>query len=199
MNRRSILIDKDLKGKSAMELTKISKKMSYMLRHSTDPLYIDLNGGWADVNTIIKALKERYPEVTRSVVEQIVAQDEKGRYSFNDKRTKIRANQGHSIPGVIIEMEQPEPPEHLYHGTATRFLDSIVQHGLIPMNRQFVHISPDFETAVKVGKRHGKPVVLIIDAKRFVEDGHELYLSSNNVWQAKAVPPEYFTIEYLNQ
>lgn len=77
MNRRSILIDKDLKGKSAMELTKISKKMSYMLRHSTDPLYIDLNGGWADVNTIIKALKERYPEVTRSVVEQIVAQDEK--------------------------------------------------------------------------------------------------------------------------
>jgi putative RNA 2'-phosphotransferase len=111
-----------------MELTKISKKMSYMLRHSTDPLYIALNGGWADVNTIIKALKERYPEVTRSVVEQIVAQDEKGRYSFNDKKTKIRANQGHSIPDVVIEMEQPEPPEHLYHGTATRFLDSIMQH-----------------------------------------------------------------------
>ena len=197
MNRRSILVDKDSKGKSAMELTKISKKMSYMLRHCTDPFYIDLNGGWADVNKIIRALKERYPDVTRSVVEQIVAQDEKGRYSFNDSGTKIRANQGHSIPGVIIEMEQPNPPEHLYHGTATRFLDSITKHGLIPMSRQFVHISPTIEKAVEVGKRHGKPVVLDIDAKRFVEDGNELYLSSNGVWQAKVVPPEYFTIHYI--
>ena len=181
-----------------MELTKISKKLSYMLRHSTEPLYIDLNGGWADVNRIIKALKERFPQVSRVIMDEIVANDEKGRYSYNADRTKIRANQGHSIPGVIIEMEQPEPPEYLYHGTATRFLDSIMRNGLIPMSRQYVYISPDFETAVKVGKRHGKPVVLVIDAQRFVADGNELYLSANGVWQAKQVPPEYFTIKYVD-
>ena len=180
-----------------MELTKISKKLSYMLRHSAEPLYIDLNGGWADVNIITKALKERFPQVSRAIMDEIVANDEKGRYSFNADRTKIRANQGHSIPGVIIEMEQPEPPEYLYHGTATRFLDSIMRNGLIPMSRQYVHISPDFETAVKVGKRHGKPVIFVIDAKRFVADGNELYLSANGVWQAKQVPSEYFTIKYV--
>ena len=181
-----------------MELTRISKKLSYMLRHSTEPQYIDLNGGWADVNIIIKALREKFSQVNRSVLDEIVANDEKGRYSYNADKTKIRANQGHSIPGVIIEMEQPEPPEHLYHGTATRFLDSIMRNGLIPMSRQYVHISPDFETAVKVGKRHGKPVVLIFDAKRFVADGNELYLSANGVWQAKGVSPEYFTVQYIN-
>jgi putative RNA 2'-phosphotransferase len=168
-----------------------------MLRHSAEPLYIDLNGGWADVNIITKALKERFPQVSRAIMDEIVANDEKGRYSFNADRTKIRANQGHSIPGVIIEMEQPEPPEYLYHGTATRFLDSIMRNGLIPMSRQYVHISPDFETAVKVGKRHGKPVIFVIDAKRFVADGNELYLSANGVWQAKQVPSEYFTIKYV--
>lgn len=182
-----------------MELTKISKKLSYLLRHSIDPLYVDLSGGWADVSIIIKALKEKYPQVNRAVLNELVANDEKGRYSYNTDGTKIRANQGHSIPGVVVEMEQPTPPEHLYHGTAARFLDSIMRDGLIPMSRQYVHISPDYDTAVKVGKRHGKPVVLIIDAKRFVADGNELYLSANGVWQAKQVPPEYFTIKSVNE
>ena len=117
-------------------------------------------------------------------------------YSFDSTGTKIRANQGHSIPGVVIEMEAPEPPEFLYHGTATRFLDTIMKDGLKPMTRQFVHISPDYETAVKVGSRHGKPVVLKIRAKDFVDDGNELYRSSNGVWQARCVPPVYFTICY---
>ena len=181
-----------------MKLTNISRKLSYLLRHCRNPQYIVLNGGWADVNEIIGVLKKRFPEVNREIIETIVAQDEKGRYSFNADGTKIRANQGHSIPGVVIEMERPEPPELLYHGTATRFLDSILRDGLMPMGRQYVHISPDFETAVKVGKRHGKPVVLVIDAKQFVADGNELYRSSNGVWQAKAVPPRYFTVRYVS-
>ena len=121
--------------------------------------------------------------------------DSKGRYSFDESGTKIRANQGHSIPGVVIEMESPEPPEFLYHGTAERFLDTILKEGLKPMTRQFVHISPDYETAVKVGRRHGKPVILKIRARDFKNDGNkQLYRSSNGVWQAKAVPPEYFKI-----
>lgn len=170
--------------------------MSWMLRHCQEPQYIDLNGGWAGVNTILAALKKKYPDVTLNTIEQIVADDEKGRYSFDSTGTKIRANQGHSIPGVVIEMEAPEPPEFLYHGTATRFLDTIMKDGLKPMTRQFVHISPDYETAVKVGGRHGKPVVLKIRAKDFVDDGNELYRSSNGVWQARYVPPAYFTICY---
>ena len=181
-----------------MNLTNISRKLSYLLRHSTDPLYIDLNGGWADADRIIEVLKRRLPEMDRNTLDEIVAQDTKGRYSYSADGKKIRANQGHSIPGVVIEMEQPEPPELLYHGTATRFLDSILRDGLRPMSRQYVHISPDFETAVKVGKRHGRPVVLIIKAKQFVEDGNELYRSSNGVWQAKAVPPRYFTVQYIS-
>lgn len=181
-----------------MELTKISKKLSFLLRHCTEPLYIDLNGGWADVNQIIHELKTKYNEANKTILEQIVAEDEKGRYSFNKDHTKIRANQGHSIPGVIIEMEQPEPPELLYHGTATRFLSAIMEEGLKPMSRQYVHISPDIETAVKVGSRHGKPVILIIRAKEFVSDGNPLYCSSNGVWLAEKVPCKYFSIQYLN-
>ena len=161
-----------------MNLSRVSKTMSWMLRHCQEPRYIDLKGGWASATDILAALKKKYPDVTINTIEQIVAKDEKGRYSFDSTGTKIRANQGHSIPGVVIEMEAPEPPE------------------LKPMTRQFVHISPDYETAVKVGSRHGKPVVLKIRAKDFVDDGNELYRSSNGVWQARCVPPVYFTICY---
>lgn len=180
-----------------MNLTKVSKKLSFMLRHCTEPMYIKLDGGWADVKAVLRALRERYPEVTEETIREIVRQDEKGRYSFNDDGTKIRANQGHSIPDVVIEMERRDPPELLYHGTATRFLDAIMRGGLKPMNRRYVHISSDLETAVKVGRRHGKPVVLVIDAKRFADDGNELYISANGVWQAREVPAEYLTVRYV--
>ena len=182
-----------------MNFTKISVRLSWLLRHCQTPLYISLNGGWADVNTIISVLREKNPEFDLEALKQIVAEDEKGRYSFDATGTKIRANQGHSIPGVVIEMEAPEPPEFLYHGTATRFLDTIMKDGLKPMSRQFVHISPDYATAVKVGSRHGKPVVLKVRAKDFVADGNELYRSSNGVWQAKEVPPEYLTVLFSEE
>lgn len=181
-----------------MELTKISRKLSFLLRHSINPQYVSTNGGWADVKTIVSVIKQRYPAVTIDMIHTIVDEDEKGRYSFNDDETKIRANQGHSIPHIVIKMERADPPEYLYHGTATRYLDSIMRNGLVPMSRQFVHISPDYETAVKVGKRHGNPVVLVINAKQFAADGNELYVSSNGVWQAKAVPPKYFTVQYVS-
>ena len=181
-----------------MELTRISKTLSYMLRHSTDPLFVDLNGGWANVNTIITVLKQKHPGFNRETLNLIVAEDSKGRYSFSEDGSRIRANQGHSIPNVVIEMRIAEPPDLLYHGTATRFLDPIMREGLKPMSRQFVHISPDMETAIKTGKRHGTPVVLIISARQFVDDGNELYLSANGVWQAKEVPTKYFEIRYIN-
>lgn len=179
-----------------MNLTKISVKLSWVLRHGKTPKYITPDGGWADVDTIISVLKEKNPEFDLEALKQIVAEDEKGRYSFDATGTKIRANQGHSIPGVVIEMESPEPPEYLYHGTATRFLDTIMKEGLKPMSRQFAHISPDYTTAVKVGSRHGKPVVLKIRARDFKNNGNELYRSSNGVWQAKEVPREYLSVVF---
>ena len=178
-----------------MNLEKISVQLSYMLRHSREPLYITLEGGWACVDTVIHALRQRHSCVDRQILDRIVAADRKGRYSYDETGTRIRANQGHSIPNVRVEMESPEPPEFLYHGTATRFLPTILKEGLKPMTRQFVHISSNYETAVAVGKRHGDPVVLVIRAADFVADGHELFLSANGVWQTKAVPPEYLTVE----
>lgn len=177
-----------------MNLTRISKRLSFLLRHCTDPLLVDPEG-WAEADAVIAQLRQRAPGFTRRELERIVAGDEKGRYSFDPSGRRIRANQGHSIPGVQVEMEQPEPPELLYHGTARRFLPQILRQGLRPMGRQYVHISPDPETARKVGARHGEPVVLRVEARRFVRDGHLLLRSANGVWQAQAVPPEYLSVE----
>ena len=178
---------------------KISKRLSYLLRHSMSPLYVDIWTGWANVSTILQALRVQFPEVNRAVLDEIVTSDRKQRFSYDKSGKKIRANQGHSIPGVVVEMEEPEPPELLYHGTATRFLDAIMRNGLKPMGRLYVHISPDYETAVNVGSRHGKPVVLAIRAKEFVADGNKLYRSANGVWQAEAVPVKYFDIMYVEE
>ena len=177
-----------------MNLTKISIKLAWLLRHCQTPLYIDLNGGWADADTIIAELRKEYPAFSLEALQRIVAEDKKGRYSFDASCRRLRANQGHSIPGVVIEIESPEPPEYLYHGTAYCFFNKVLNEGLKPMTRQYVHISSDYETALKVGSRHGNPVVLKLRAKDFVRDGNELYLSSNGVWQAKAVPPQYFSV-----
>lgn len=174
-----------------MNLEKAGKRLSYILRHCTEPLYIDLNGGWAPVTDILRLL-----DLSREELDLLVSTDRKTRYFYDASGTKIRANQGHSIPGVVVDMERPEPPELLYHETATRFLDGIMREGLKPMSRQWVHISPDYETAVAVGKRHGKPVVLAFKANQFVEDGYDLFRSANGVWQAAFVPPEYLEISY---
>ena len=110
--------------------------------------------------------------------------------------TKIRANQGHSID-VVIEMEHRQPPEFLYHGTAGRFIDSIMARGLLPGKRNYVHLSPDYETAVAVGYRHSKPeppVILKIYAGQMAADGYDFMISDNGVWQIAHVLPQYFTI-----
>lgn len=167
----------------------VSRTLAYLLRHSQDPLYISLDGGWAPVSTILKTLN-----ISRAQLDEIVANDEKRRYMYDTHKQRIRACQGHSIPGVQVDMEQPEPPKYLYHGTATRFLDAIMQEGLKPMSRQWVHLSKDYETAVNVGARHGNPIVLRVDTQQLVTDGHQLYRSLNGVWQVKYVPAKYLEI-----
>lgn len=119
-----------------------------------------------------------------------MAADDKQRYSFNADRTLIRANQGHSIP-MDVELKEQEPPEILYHGTADRFMDSIWKEGLKPMSRLYVHLSKDPETALKVGKRHKKAVVLKICSGDMYRDGCIFYLSENKVWLTKKVGAKY--------
>lgn len=121
-----------------MNLTRVSKRLSYLLRHCTDPQLISLDGGWADVRAVMAQLRRKWPDLRRTDLETIVAEDEKGRYSFDASGGRIRANQGHSIPGVRMGMERPTPPRLLYHGTSTRSLPLILRHGLLPMSRQYV-------------------------------------------------------------
>lgn len=124
------------------------------------------------------------------ILEQIVRTDSKQRYSFNDDKSLIRANQGHSV-NVDVELKEKEPPEYLYHGTGEKYVESINQDGLIPKSRLYVHLSKDIETAENVGRRHGKEVVYRIDSGQMYRDGYKFYLSENGVWLTKEVPVKY--------
>ena len=181
------------------ENVKLSRFISKILRHQPQIIGIEIErtGAWADVNALMEGINAKSKfHIDRPLLEQIVAADGKGRYSFNADGTKIRANQGHSID-VVIQMEHRTPPEFLYHGTAWRFMGSITAKGLLPGTRQFVHLSPDYATAVTVGYRHSKPeqpVVLKIHAGRMAADGYDFMISDNGVWQIAHVPPQYIEI-----
>ena len=168
----------------------ISKYISLILRHKPEVIGIQLDEhGWADVSELLAGIGRTEP-IDMALLEKIVAEDEKQRYSFNDDKTLIRANQGHSIP-VDVELEEVVPPERLYHGTGEKYVSSIDAMGLIPKSRLYVHLSGDVETAVKVGKRHGKPVVYIVDSRKMAADGFVFYRSVNGVWLTKEVPVKY--------
>ena len=167
-----------------------SKFISLILRHRPEVIGIALDEhGWANVEELIEGIRRTRP-FSMEMLEEIVATDNKQRYSFNEDRTLIRANQGHSIP-VDVELPEKEPPEILFHGTGEKSVASIERSGLRPGSRLYVHLSPDEETAVKVGRRHGKPVVFRVEAGRMHREGYKFYLSVNGVWLTKEVPAEY--------
>lgn len=174
-----------------MSLNDTGKFISLILRHKPEVIGITLDEhGWANVNELISGIaKRQYFDM--SMLEEIVATDSKQRYSFNEDKTLIRANQGHSIP-VDVELEKAMPPEYLYHGTGEKYVSSIEVQGLMPQSRLYVHLSSDNNTAEKVGARHGKPVVYRISAGKMAEDGYVFYKSVNGVWLTKKVPIEYF-------
>lgn len=172
-----------------MDLIKTSRFISLILRHKPEEIGITLDEhGWANVDELLNGVK-----IDMSTLEHIVATDDKQRYSFNEDKTLIRANQGHSIP-VDVELEEVEPPEFLWHGTGEKYVQDIYRDGLIPKSRLYVHLSSDTETALTVGKRHGNPVLLRVDALKMHEDGHKFYLSKNGVWLTKSVPISYLDI-----
>ena len=179
-------------GGTLMSDKDTSKYISLILRHKPEVIGITLDEhGWADVSQLIAGVSKTH-RLDRQLLEKIVAEDEKQRYSFNEDKTLIRANQGHSIP-VDVELEEVTPPAVLYHGTGEKFVSSINSIGLIPKSRLYVHLSGDIETAVKVGQRHGKPVVYIIDSGKMSADGYQFYRSVNGVWLTKSVPVKYLS------
>lgn len=174
---------------------KISKFLSLVLRHKPETIDLELDeNGWADTNFLIHGMLKANYSIDIKNLKDIVKSSDKQRFKFNDDFSKIRANQGHSI-NVDLKLEQKLPPEILFHGTATRNIDSIKQNGLLKQNRHHVHLSSDTETAEKVGLRYGKPIVLKIEAGKMSADGFEFYLSENGVWLTEKVDTKYIKFQ----
>ena len=174
-----------------MNKLKLSRFISFILRHKPESVGITLDEhGWASVSELLTGINASGNEIDMKTLEEIVAEDEKQRYSFNTDKTKIRANQGHSV-NVDVELKKAEPPEILFHGTGEKYVPSIKIEGLKPKSRLYVPLSSDRETAVKVGSRHGKPVVFEVNSGEMSRCGYEFFLSENGVWLTKIVPAEY--------
>ena len=173
-----------------MSLKETSKFISLILRHKPEVIGISLDEhGWAKVDELIDGISKTYV-FNMEMLEEIVKTDKKGRYSFSEDKTLIRANQGHSI-NVDVELEEKEPPEFLWHGPGEKFVSGIDTEGLIPKSRLYVHLSKDEDTALQVGARHGKPVLYRVLSGKMYKDGYVFYLSQNGVWLTKKVPLEY--------
>lgn len=171
---------------------KFSKLLSLLLRHKPEEIGLTLDEeGWADVNELLERLQKTGKSRSKDDLRQVVANNDKKRFSFNDDETKIRANQGHSLQNVDLKMQSIEPPNFLYHGTAERNLKSIKENGIQKMKRQHVHLSKDKGTAQTVGSRHGKAVILTIDTKQMYEEGIDFFLSENGVWLTDFVDSKY--------
>lgn len=184
-------LHEDINMAKQKSLKSTSVFLSLVLRHKPEAAGISLDAhGWADLPELLRGVTAAgYPLDMESLAE-IVRTDEKGRYSFNDDKTKIRANQGHSVH-VDVELTETVPPESLWHGTGEKYVSSILEKGLLPQSRLYVHLSADTETAEKVGKRHGKPYIFRVRSGEMHRAGFVFYRSVNGVWLTKHVPPEY--------
>ena len=174
---------------------KLSVFISLILRHKPEVINIKLDKfGYADVNELIQGINESGRKINFDILEDVVKSDKKCRYSFNSDKFKIRANQGHSI-NVNVELKECKPPKFLYHGTATRFMDSIKNNGLKKMSRLYVHLSDNIDTALQVGKRHGQPIILKIDSEEMYKERYRFFLSENGVWLTEYVPSLFISIQ----
>jgi putative RNA 2'-phosphotransferase len=175
------------------ELTRISKTLSYHLRHRPDELGLTLGpGGWVVVDELLAALAHKGKAVSRAELDEVVARNPKRRFAFDDSGMRIRASQGHSVE-VDLELEPVTPPAALYHGTSQSAIAAIEHEGLKKMRRHHVHLSADVATARNVGARHGPPIVLVVDAAALHAAGSAFYRSANGVWLVDEVPPTFLS------
>jgi putative RNA 2'-phosphotransferase len=173
---------------------RISKYLSKHLRHDPERLGLTLEpGGWVDVGELLAACAADGFPITRDELDEIVETSDKRRFSFDETESRIRANQGHSVE-VDLQLAPTTPPDQLFHGTAEHFVPGILGDGLKRMSRHHVHLSTTTETARKVGARHGKPVVLVVDAAAMHRDGILFYVSDNGVWLVDEVPARYLRL-----
>jgi putative RNA 2'-phosphotransferase len=176
-------------------ITKLSKFLSYVLRHAPGEIGLDLgDGGWVATDELIAKARAHGQDLTQDILREIVATNDKKRFTLSPDGMRIRAAQGHSV-AVDLELTPVAPPAVLYHGTAVAVLDSVMAEGLRPQSRRHVHLSADIETARKVGMRHGKPVVLMVAAGRMQADGANFYKADNGVWLTSHVAPLYLTVK----
>lgn len=174
--------------------TKISKFLSFILRHKPEEINLSLDeNGWADVVELLEKSAQNDFHLTFEELAEVAATSDKKRFAFDEAKTKIRANQGHSI-AVDVGFEEKIPPTVLYHGTAKRNLDSILKTGLEKRARHHVHLSHEIETARNVGVRYGKPVILEIDSEKMAAQGCKFYVSANDVWLVDEVPPKFLKV-----
>lgn len=165
------------------------KRLAYVLRHHPESIGVTLDrNGWADAGAVCAGLG-----ITRGELTDVVETDGKGRYELSRDGALVRARYGHSV-NVDAGIVEAVPPDVLYHGTATRFLDRIRDEGLLPMGRMYVHLSTDYGTALSVGARHGRPIVLRIDAGAMSDDGYAFLVSTNGIWMSASVPPAYISV-----
>jgi len=172
----------------------VSKFLSYVLRHEPHAIGLTLDReGWAEVDALIAGAQQAGRTLDVELLRAVVSSSDKKRFALSDDGRRIRAVQGHSIDTVAIQREPKQPPEFLYHGTATRFLDSILAEGLRPGERHHVHLSEDVSTATAVGQRYGKPVVLKVEALQMYRQGFVFFQADNGVWLTERVPKEHIS------
>jgi putative RNA 2'-phosphotransferase len=176
----------------------ISKFLSRILRHEPGAIGLTLDSeGWANISSLINCAKKHRRLLSLELIQEIVKSSDKKRFVISNDGKCIRAVQGHSINTVSISYLQKKPPEFLFHGTATRFVNSILSEGLNPKARQYVHLSCNEISAYQVGCRHGKPAVILVKAIQMHEKGFIFFLSDSGVWLTKMAPPEFLTIVSL--
>lgn len=173
-----------------MSLIDMGCYICYLLRHRPDAIDLHMDEhGWVRVNELIEGVN-RTRRLDMDMLEEIVRTDDKQRYSFNEDKTLIRANQGHSVD-VDLEFPVCDPPAVLYHGTGKKYENAIDEQGLVRKTRLYVHLSADEATALKVGSRHGEPLIYTVDAAAMARDGYSFFLSKNGVWLISHVPVQY--------
>lgn len=179
---------------SVNQTTHLSKLLSYILRHKPEEYGIILDeNGYTNVDELINKLNAHNENINFEILQYIVDTNNKKRFAFNDDLTKIRASQGHSIE-VELGYTEKQPPAILYHGTVEKFLPAIMKEGLQKMERHHVHLSADKTTAIKVGERRGKPIILEIKSGEMYAAGYKFSLSDNGVWLT-----DHVTVEYIDR
>jgi putative RNA 2'-phosphotransferase len=179
---------------SDKETTHLSKFLSLVLRHKPETIDLSLDeNGWADTALLLEKMRMAGKTIDIDILKHIVDTNAKKRFAFNEDMSRIRASQGHSLK-IELGYEPQEPTLILYHGTAVQNVKAILEQGLVKGSRHHVHLSTNKETAINVGSRYGKPVLLEVLSGQMYNDGHQFFVSENDVWLTDNVPPKYISV-----